>query len=93
MIAPMPPDRVAEILDRLLDPLGRSLTPELARRLVQLRADATAQGRMDELADRCNEGLLTAEEREEYEAYVSAANLVAVLQAKARAVLSGDVAA
>jgi hypothetical protein len=80
-------ERVAQALDRLLDPLGRSLTPDSARRLVELRADPTAQARMDELADRCNEGLATADERAEYEAYVSAATLIAVLQAKARAAL------
>jgi hypothetical protein len=89
----MAPDRVTDILDRLLDPLGRSLSPEAARQLVGLRADPAAQQRMDELAERCNEGLLSADERSEYEAYVAASSLIAVLQAKAQAVLSGDVAA
>ena len=93
MMVLMPADGVADILDRLLDPVGRSLTPEAARRLIDLRADPVAQQRMDELADRCNEGVLTADEMAEYDAYISAANLIAILQAKAKAVLSGDVAA
>jgi len=84
---------VDHILDRLLDPVGRSLTPDAARKLVELRADPIAQQRIDELADRCNEGLLTAEERAEYESYVAAATLIAILQAKARAVLGGGAAA
>lgn len=82
-----------EVLDRLLDPVGRCFTPEFARRLLELRADAAAQQRMDELADRCNEGTLTSEESAEYEAYIAAASLIAVLQAKARATLSGGAAA
>ena len=92
-MAPMPTDQVGKALDRLLDPLGRSLTPDAARQLVELRADAAAQRRMDELAGRCNEGRLTSDERAEYEAYVSAATLIAILQAKARAALSGGAAA
>jgi hypothetical protein len=93
MMVAMGGDAVTAVLDRLLDPVGRSLNAEVARRLVGLRADPEAQGRMDELADRCNEGRLTSDERAEYEAYVAAANAIAVLQAKARAVLAGDVAA
>jgi hypothetical protein len=89
----MAADRVAEVLDRLLDPFGRALTPDAARRLSELRSDPAAQQRMDELADRCNEGLLTPEERAEYEAYVAAGALIAVLQAKARAAPAGGAAA
>ncbi len=72
------------LLDRLLGPVGRSLNAEAAEKLVRLRADAGAQARVDELARKCNEGLLTPEERAEYESYVAAANVIAVLQAQAR---------
>src|SRR6185503_10938101 len=34
-------------LDRLLDPVGRCLTPEVARRLVALRAEPELQARVD----------------------------------------------
>jgi hypothetical protein len=78
-----------DLLDRLLDPVGRALSPEAARQLVALRADADAQARMDDLADLANEGQLSAEQRAEYESLVATANVIAVLQAKARAVLSG----
>ena len=77
-----------DIIDRLLDPLGRCLTPEVARALVGLRADAIAQARIEELADKCNEGQLTVEERSEYETYVWAGRIIAFLQAKSRAILS-----
>jgi hypothetical protein len=76
------------ILSRLLEPVTECLTPEAARRLVELRADAATQQRVDELADKNTEGLLTEEEKAEYEAYVSASTFIAILQAKARANLA-----
>ena len=75
------------VLERLLDPITRCLTPESARALVALRADAVAQARIAELAGKCNEGQLGPEERREYETYVQVGNLVAILQAKARLLL------
>jgi hypothetical protein len=76
------------LLDRLLEPVGRCLSKEGARKLASLRADEEAQARVSELAARCNEGTLTPEERAEYEGYVMAAEIVAILQAKARARLA-----
>jgi hypothetical protein len=77
----------ATVLDRIFDPLANVLTPESAQRLVSWRADEETQRRLDELGDKCNEGALTAAEREEYEAYVRAIDFIGILQAKARAVL------
>jgi hypothetical protein len=77
----------APVLHRLLDPLGRILTPEVARKLVNLRLDSTAQTHIDKLARKCNEGELTDSERREYETYVYALDFIAILQAKARALL------
>jgi hypothetical protein len=77
----------APVLDRLLDPLGRILTPEVARRLVNLRFDSIAQARIDKLARKCNEGALTEAERREYETYVYVIDFIAILQAKAHALL------
>ena len=71
-------------LDRLMEPVVRTLTPEVARALVQLRGDPEVQARMDNLAAKCNEGLLTPEEREEYETGIRFGNFIAILQAKAR---------
>jgi hypothetical protein len=77
----------------MLDPLGRTLTTDAARQLAELRADPELQRRMDDLAERCNDGTLTADERAEYDAYITAATLIAILQSKARAVLAGGAAA
>jgi hypothetical protein len=81
-----PPENA--ILDRLLDPVTRCLTPEVAQQLVALRADPQLQERLDTLADKCTEGLLSADEREEYETYVQAVQIIAILQAKARKLLA-----
>ena len=43
---------------------------------------------IEDLADRHHEGQLTPEDLVEYEALVSGANVMAVLQAKARSVLN-----
>ncbi len=72
------------VLDQLLDPVSRCFSADCARALLEVRADAKAQARVVELAEKCNEGQLTAEERREYETYVHVGNLIAILQAKAR---------
>jgi hypothetical protein len=80
-------NRTIATLDRLVEPVVRTFTPEVARALVKLRADPQLRARMDELAEKCNEGKLTPEEREEYETSIRFANYLAVLQAKARKLL------
>jgi hypothetical protein len=77
-----------EVLDRLLDPVSRCLTPPVARRLVELRADPVVQARIDDLARKSTAGQLTPQERAEYEACVSAGTFIAILQSKARALLA-----
>jgi len=76
------------ILERLLDPVTASLNEEAARKLIGLKADSKAQARVHELARKCNEDELTPAERAEYETYVLAGDFIAILQAKARLLLS-----
>jgi hypothetical protein len=76
------------VLKRLLAPVSRSLNVEAARKLVRLKADAKTQARVDDLARKCSEGELTPRERAEYERYVTAGNLIAILQAQVRLILS-----
>jgi len=75
-------------LNRLLEPVARCFTPDVAKLLVELRPDPEPQARIDELAAKANGGTLTEIEREEYEGYVEAIDVVSVLQAKARNVLA-----
>lgn len=78
----------SSVLDQMLEPVSRSLGLETARALVGLRIDPHTQTRVEELADKCNEGNLTPDERSEYEAYIQASTLIGILQAKARRLLT-----
>ena len=82
--------KTAPVIDRLVAPLGDCLTPESARRLLALKADKTLQARIDSLAGRCTEGLLTPQEQTEYGQYVSYGTFVAILKSKARQLLAGS---
>jgi len=78
----------SQILDRLLDPFADCLTPDVALAVANLRARPEVQERIDELAEKCNEGELTPVEQAEYRAIVEAIDFISVLQAKARARLT-----
>ena len=75
-------------LERLLRPLSRGLTTELARALVNLTADLETQARYDALAEKRTEGSLTPLEQEELESLVRANTLLGLLKAEAQSVLS-----
>jgi hypothetical protein len=77
-----------QLLDRLLNPIRDALTPDVARAIVGLRADPAIQAMIEDYGERHHEGLLAPEELSQYEAMVHATNLIAVLQAKARTVLT-----
>ena len=76
------------ILDRLLEPVGNKMPLEYAKELVEFRASPEVQARIDQLADKCNEGELTDAERDEYDDYLQAIHLIGILQRKARRVLA-----
>ena len=76
------------VLDRMLDPLQQAMTQDMADRLLSLRIDEATQQRLDDLAERHHEGLLSSEEIDEYEAMVQGISLISVMQAKARRPLS-----
>lgn len=78
------------VLNELLEPVGRCLTREAAEQLIALRASPSAQARIEELAVKATEGKLTKDEEVEYETYVSVGNFIAILQAKARTLLTTD---
>ena len=76
------------VLDQMLEPVTRCFNLDVARSLLALRPDERTQARVEKLAEKCNEGQLTPEERSEYEAYVQASTLIGILQAKARRLLA-----
>jgi hypothetical protein len=75
------------VVSRLLDSVCACITPETARRLLEVRADAELQSEVDSLADKSTEGTLTPQERERYDTYIAAASVIAILQAHSRAVI------
>lgn len=75
---------IATTLDSLMSPVTDCLDANALRSLSELRASPEASGRMAWLAGRANEGLLTADERAEYESCIQFANFLGVLQSKAR---------
>jgi hypothetical protein len=77
-----------DVMDRVLDPFTECLTPDVARRIVDLRADDQTQARVDELAEKANEGRLSPADADEYSRYREAFHFVTILQAKARQLLS-----
>jgi hypothetical protein len=72
------------VLDQILEPVTDVLTPELAEAIAELKVNSAIENRISHLAERCNQGELTAAERSEYESYVQAVDLISLLQAKAR---------
>jgi hypothetical protein len=63
-------------LHRFLEHFTGTFTPELARHFAQLPPSPEFQARLDELAEKANEGTLT----EEYATYVEAMDVIALLR-------------
>jgi hypothetical protein len=76
------------ILDRFFERVTHTVSLENARAIAELRADPDDQARIDELADKCNEGLLTDEELEEYDEYLQAIHVIGIVQRAAQRVLA-----
>jgi len=75
---------IATSLDAMMSPVTNCLDANALRSLSELRASPETSERMEWLAERANEGLLTADERAEYESLIMFANFLGVLQSKAR---------
>jgi hypothetical protein len=59
-------------------------TQESARRVAEFRGDPAVQERIDLLSEQANEGLLSDDDRTEYEAFINAADFISSLKIKAR---------
>ncbi len=75
-------------LDRFLEPIADAMTPELARVIVELRADEQLQSEVEVLREKANAGTLTPEEDTAYKDFVEAVDVLSILQTKARHVLN-----
>ena len=72
------------IWERVIDPNEEDLSPEAARFLLRLDFGEPDHARMQELAQKSNDGTLTADERVELQNYVRIGNVLALMQSKAR---------
>ena len=79
---------MSTVIDEILDPVADCLTPDVAKRLTELRLNPTTQARIDELAGQANEGLLTPDERAEYADIVEGLDFLGILKAKARSAMA-----
>ena len=75
---------IPDVFAESLAPVERCLNRESALALLDLPANPRVQARVDELAEKCNEGRLTPAERSEYDALIWADHFLGILQAKAQ---------
>ena len=78
----------AAAFDRATEPVLRILSRDQALQIIDFHGDEDLQRRIEELAGKANEGELTDDERAEYQGYAQANKFIAVLQAKARRLLT-----
>lgn len=76
------------LLDELLDPFAHCFDTASAQRVAEFRVSRSVQEKVSILAEKANEGVLTEDERTEYEALINATDLIAILKLKARRSLS-----
>lgn len=77
-------------LDRFLEPVAEAFTPELARVLVDLRADAELQVEVEVLREKANMGTLSPDEEVAYQDFVEAVDVISIIQSKARRFLASQ---
>jgi len=70
-------------VDRLLDSVADCLNRESAERLARLQISPETLAKIEKLAERANEGILSDTDLAEYLEYVEAMDFVAILQSKA----------
>lgn len=74
--------------DQFLDPTTGCLTPQVAQRIVDWRPDPELQAHIQKLGEKANSGTLSPDEEFEYQQLIEDGDLIALLQAKARRILT-----
>ena len=75
-----------DTLELFVEHLTRGFTPELAKHFAELPEPSPEfQARLDELAEKANQGTLSPAEAREYDKYVEYMDFVAFVRLKARA--------
>ena len=76
-----------------LAPVEGCLNRESASAILNLPPNPRVQSRVEVLAEKCNQGAITSDERSEYEALIWADHFLGILQAKAEHYLKTHAAA
>ena len=79
-------------LDRFLDPMMDAFTPEVARAVIDLRANAELRADIEALREKASAGTLTADEETAYRELVEAIDVISIIQSKARQFLARQTA-
>ncbi len=77
----------SSLADKMLDLAADCFDAPTLEALAKLRLSPKLIARVDRLAGRANEGVLTPREREEYQSYIATSELLALIQLRARAKL------
>ena len=76
-----------DLLTSYLEPLAEELTPQQARKILSIKPTDRLVDRVQHLAAQANSGILTEQERAEYEYYIDVDDAIGLLKAKARSLL------
>lgn len=71
-------------LSRMLDSIAGAMTPEVAGKILSIRADAQTESRVNQLRQKAHDGVLTADEADEYQQFIDALDVISIIQSKAR---------
>ncbi len=74
----------SKILERLLLPKKADFSPEAARAILKIEFQPADRASVDFLSAKASSGTLTSSEREELGEFIRVADMLAMLQAKAR---------
>lgn len=74
----------SNVLNRFVRPEEPDLSPSMARHILDFRLSDPEQAHLAGLADKSNEGTLTAEERAEYESLVLLGEFLTLMKCKAQ---------
>jgi tagatose-1,6-bisphosphate aldolase len=84
---PRPEPVGTAMLKQLAELEPESLSPATARKLLELNFSRRQQKRVDLLSEKAQEGTLTAAEQDELDEFIRVADLLAILQSRARRAL------
>lgn len=75
------------VLEQLADLDAKSISPETARKLLELTFSPTHKDRVDALSQKAREGTLLPAEQGELDEFIRVADLLTILQSRARQAL------